>query len=429
MNKVLITFIIFLISISLFSQKSVKIKGKKETIYPFEINNNKLYFDWIKDNPNFDSIIVYGMGEATHGTKEFFDIKVKSFQYLVTHKNYRIFGIEASYGECNYINDYIQTGVGNIDTVMQYFSFWTWSTEEVKNLILWMQKYNQENDKKVIFYGFDMQDAYIPLKYLSDFLKPENSLSTKELNEIIKPIITKSKREIWSITNKKNSAFKDTMSIIENKLENWFVKYKNDLIKKHSEYKYKQLKYNLITYIQANKLNYKDYNYRDSCMAENVIEIQKLENAKMFIWAHNGHINKSSEYTTIRMGEYLYEKFQRKYYSVGFVFSKGSFQSYTRKKINIGSKFKVTTLPIYKKNTFTNELDKLNENIFFIDIQNSINRFFIHDLRTYFIGAVFIKKKWSSLKINPKKQYDGIIYLNNTSRAVPIKSIIDKLNK
>ena len=430
-RKTLILLIIFLSSMPLFSQEDVIIKDEKEIIYPFEINSNKLYFNWIKNNPNFDSVTVYAMGEATHGTKEFFDIKVQSFEYLVTHYNYRIFGIEASYGECCYINDYIQTGIGNIDIVMQYFRFWTWNTEEVKKLIIWMKDYNQNNVEKVVFYGFDMQYSQVPILYISDFLKPDTSAYVNELNEIIEPVILKNEREISMLLKKENCLFEDTVNIIGTQLDYWFEKYKSDLIKKYSQYRFNQLSFNLATYKQAIKRYNKSYNYRDSCMAENVLAIQRFENKKMFIWAHNGHINKTTlEYKRKRMGEYLHDELQNKYYSVGFVFSEGSFQSFVRKTDRVKKtayKFQVTTLAAYGRNTFTKELDKLGKDIFFIDIQQSNNTFFTRDLRSYSIGAVLIKKRRSSLTINPKTQFDGIIYLNNTTRAIPINKVQDKL--
>jgi erythromycin esterase len=159
-------------------------------------------------------------------------------------------------------------------------------------------------------------------------------------------------------------------------------------------------------------------------MAENVSEIQKLENKRMFIWAHNEHIKKGKSKYITRMGWFLSKHMENKYYSIGFVFNQGSFQScIPDKSQKTGYKLGVTKLPIYKKNTLTNELSKLNENSFFINIRDINNSFFSRTSKSYVVGAVFYKKKWSSFDINPKKEYDGLIYLSNTSRAVPVDSL------
>lgn len=401
------------------AQKNVILKGEEEVVYPFETNSEKMYFDWIKNIPNFGNIQVFAMGEATHGTKDFFDIKAKSFEYLVKHENFRIFGIEASYGECSFINDYIQTGIGEIDSVMHYFNYWTWRTEEVKALILWMKEYNKSNTEKIKFYGFDMQSICDPIKYLEHFFSNDSSDYVHAFRDIIKPITSKHVNEVWLLYAYDNQDFKDTLNNISKELEQWFSKNESALIKQYTSMKLKLLEYNLITYKQGIDFCGKGTNKRDSCMAKNVLEIQKIENEKMFIWAHNGHVNKSSRFPQTKwMGELLFEELQFKYYTVGFVFSEGSFQTYD--KTNKEYKTISTTIKASKKNTFTKPLDELGEEQFFIDLQQSNNTIFKRKLKTYVIGSTYFKKKWLSIPIKAKEQFDGIIYIKNTSSAVSI---------
>lgn len=155
--------------------------------------------------------------------------------------------------------------------------------------------------------------------------------------------------------------------------------------------------------------------------SQNVLQILKMENEKMFLWAHNRHVNKSSKSSRIKwMGEHLTEKMDSAYYSVGFIFSKGSFQSYVANK-EMKSERKITTLPTSKKNKLTNRLDELGEEQFFIDLQRSKNSLFNKKLRTYEVGHTYFKKKWASGPINAKKQFDGIIYIKNTLHTAPIE--------
>ncbi|WP_373497012.1 hypothetical protein [Aquiflexum sp.] len=56
---------------------------------------------------------IVGLGEATHGTKEFFQIKHRLMEFLVTQMDYTAFALEASYSDCQPINDYILTGKGD----------------------------------------------------------------------------------------------------------------------------------------------------------------------------------------------------------------------------------------------------------------------------------------------------------------------------
>lgn len=43
-----------------------------------------------------DGVRVVGLGEATHGTREFFTLKHRLFEYLVTSLGYSVLAMEAS---------------------------------------------------------------------------------------------------------------------------------------------------------------------------------------------------------------------------------------------------------------------------------------------------------------------------------------------
>jgi len=416
---------------------AVKLGTQNETVYPFEINNPNLYLDWTKYK-DFKDIEILGMGEATHGTKEFFEIKAKTFEYLVINCNYRVFGIEASYGECNYINDYINSGVGNIDSVMRNFDFWTWRTQEVKDLILWMKNYNQfkSNSEKICFYGFDMQDIFSPIKYLLDFVKNDSVLEWNKLKNLTKPIISKTFSQAYKDCRTRSSKFADTLRNIYSSLKDWMSENKTYFIKNYSNKIFEKFNLCLDNYGQAIRFvsanNDKLFKMRYSCMAYNIIRIHNLEKANMFIWAHNGHVylshqnNYPSSYG-LPMGGFLKKELGSKYYCIGFVFNQGNFQAREnmQKKINIfkqsKARLKEFSVPIYEKNTLTNDLSTLKLESFFIDLTSSHNSIFTKPGKAYFIGAVFYNKRNSSEVLIAKKQFDGLIYINKTTRAVPLE--------
>lgn len=55
---------------------------------------------------------VVGLGEATHGSHEFFTMKERIFRYLVEEKGYTTFALELSWSAGLQIDDYLQTGKG-----------------------------------------------------------------------------------------------------------------------------------------------------------------------------------------------------------------------------------------------------------------------------------------------------------------------------
>ncbi|MBI4907374.1 MAG: erythromycin esterase family protein [Acidobacteria bacterium] len=100
---------------------------------------------------------VVGLGEATHGTSEFFRMKHRLLEYLATNMGFTIFSIEASMPESYRVNDYVLTGRGDPKALLKGMYFWTWNTQEVLDMIEWMRQFNASGKGRVQFTGYDMQ--------------------------------------------------------------------------------------------------------------------------------------------------------------------------------------------------------------------------------------------------------------------------------
>lgn len=103
---------------------------------------------------------VVALGEATHGTRECFQLKHRLLEYLVAEMGFEIFAIEASWPDCARVNDFVMNGRGDPRLALGGRGFWTWDTEEVLQMILWMRQWNEDatHVRKVTFTGFDMQN-------------------------------------------------------------------------------------------------------------------------------------------------------------------------------------------------------------------------------------------------------------------------------
>ena len=135
------------------------------------------------------------LGEATHGTREFFQLKHRMLEFLVTEMGFTAFGIEATMPEAFAINEYVLTGKGDPARALAGLYFWTVNTEEVLDMIQWMRQYNADprNVKKVTFYGFDMQSAplaaTVTLAYLRTVDMEQATVAEQALAWIENPIM------------------------------------------------------------------------------------------------------------------------------------------------------------------------------------------------------------------------------------------------
>jgi len=136
---------------------------------------------------------IVALGEATHGTREFFQCKHRMLEFLVTEMGFNIFAMEASMPESFDINDLVLTGRGDPAKALAGLYFWTWDTEEVRAMIEWMRRYNADpqHARKVKFYGFDMQSApraaKVTLAYLRKVDPAEAQRVEKELALLANP--------------------------------------------------------------------------------------------------------------------------------------------------------------------------------------------------------------------------------------------------
>jgi len=429
--------------ISLFSQVNARIGAQETLIYPISVHKQDLSEELQPLQTLFAAKSIVGMGEATHGTREFFEIKNGVFQWLVNTCGYRVFGIEATYGGCCYINDFVQSGKGNIDSVMVHLDFWTWQTEEVRDLILWMKDYNAqaEHVEKLSFYGFDMQNFYAPVQYVTDFAKKHCPAQYDTLRAISFPVLGKTELQIYQLLQKKGNHFQDTLQHTYRLLKDWLLRNKTQLETTLPAGRYQMLWLCTDNLGQAVKSLsvHNQSRFRDSCMAYNVLQIQKFENKKMFVWAHNGHINLAypddkSVLMGPLMGGHLKKNLGDAYYAIGFVFNQGSFQAiqgpksigsaifkylFARKKLYRG--LRECTVPEQDKNTFTRALSATGYPAYFVDVARSGNPVFSTPLKTYDVGAIFMNYKRCSEPIHAKRQFDGLVYLDQTSRARPVR--------
>lgn len=113
---------------------------------------------------------IVALGEATHGTREFFQLKHRMVEYLAARKGFTIFSIEANMPEAYRLNQFVLGGEGDPKQLLKGMYFWTWNAEEVLDMILWMREFNKSGKGRIEFTGFDMQAPTVPIETVRKFL-------------------------------------------------------------------------------------------------------------------------------------------------------------------------------------------------------------------------------------------------------------------
>jgi len=112
---------------------------------------------------------IVSLGEATHGTREFFQLKHRILEFLATEMGFTIFAIEANMPEAYRLNDFVLNGNGDPAKLLKGMYFWTWDTQEVLDMILWMRDFNKSGKGRIEFTGFDMQTPDVAAGIVKDY--------------------------------------------------------------------------------------------------------------------------------------------------------------------------------------------------------------------------------------------------------------------
>jgi erythromycin esterase-like protein len=126
---------------------------------------------------------IVALGEATHGSREFFQLKHRMMEFLATEMGFTIFSIEANMPEAYRLNDYVLNGNGDPAKLIKGMYFWTWNTQEVLDMVLWMREFNKSGKGRVQFTGFDMQTPNVAADIVSDFVDKNDAKYADALHQ------------------------------------------------------------------------------------------------------------------------------------------------------------------------------------------------------------------------------------------------------
>lgn len=289
-----------------------------------------------------------GLGEATHGSREFFQLKHRLLEWLVGERGFNVFAIEATMPEAFDVNEYVLTGRGDPQRALAGLYFWTWDTEEVLDLIRWMRKWNSDpKHPKVKFYGFDMRQmpraAQVVRAYLERVNKGEAATWTTQLsplaNELDVRAVARAPEELQALAKAAGALVERfdaarAMWTTRSSAQAWAI------ARQHARL--------LVQSLEVLRLGPAPAagEARDRAMAENITWIAEHEGpqSKLVVWAHDFHVSYGSQ-SWHPMGQFLRTRWGKAYLNVGFAFDHGDFRSGDRQDNDRVHPFTVGPLP------------------------------------------------------------------------------------
>lgn len=263
---------------------------------------------------------VVGMGEATHGTAEFFRMKHRLTEFLATELGFTLFSIEANMPESYRMNDYVMTGRGDPKEILRGMYFWTWNTQEVLDMVEWMRRFNQSGRGLIQFTGFDMQFAPVAQRIVRDFIAKAEPAFLPALDDAWALVTAVNPIQLTSTNRAAIEAAVTAARGVRVHLEEGFAEF----IKSWPMAEVSWAVQNARVVEQATAVKIGGGLYRDEMMAANTAWIlQQNPSAKMAIWAHNYHVSR----VPAAQGSYLSRIYTADYVALGFAFHEGNYSA------------------------------------------------------------------------------------------------------
>ncbi|MBM7691225.1 erythromycin esterase-like protein [Peribacillus deserti] len=247
------------------------------------------------------------LGEASHGTSEFYTTRAEITKKLIKDKGFTFVAVEGDWPACQAINRYVKgydKDSRSARAVLKSFDrwpTWMWANEEIIDLIEWMKEYNESRQSQVKagFYGIDVYSLWESMDEVIRYLK-----------EIDSPDLEAAKQAFTCFEpfNRQNEEYAVSAGIYNEGCIDEVAKLLTTIQRKKEVYPHhEELNLNLQVNAMAvyNAENYyrtmvvhdeRSWNIRDMHMVDALNEIMDFYGSagKAIVWEHNTHVGDAS---------------------------------------------------------------------------------------------------------------------------------------
>lgn len=275
------------------------------------------------------------LGEASHGTSEFYRARAAISRRLIERHGFNIVAVEGDWPDCATIDRYVRhrpAREGEM-TAFERFPLWMWRNREVDAFVRWLHGHNANRayERMCGFYGLDLYNLGASIRAVIDFLDkedPELGRLAHRRYGCLDP---------WA----EDPALYGRHSLLEGyaRCEVGVIQMLKDLLQKQLDcyrpecdewldaaanarlVKDAEAYYRVMYHGSAESWNLRDQHMFDTL---NMILDAKGPNAKAIVWAHNSHIGNAAftdmgmEREELNIGQLVKEKWDARARLIGF---------------------------------------------------------------------------------------------------------------
>ena len=242
------------------------------------------------------------LGEASHGTAEFYDMRAAITRALVEHKRFTIVALEADWPEAQRIDRYVRgtTVAPHPEQAFDRFPTWMWANQQVRAFVDWLAEHNRrvpDGRRKVGVYGLDLYSLHrsigAVLRYLDD-VDPASAAVARHRYACLAPwqadpaaygsaVLTGRYRSCeQAVSDILTSLFQERTRYSATDTERFLDAEANARLIANAERYYRIMYYGSV----------ESWNLRDTHMFETLDAVMRYRgpDSKAVVWAHNSHL-------------------------------------------------------------------------------------------------------------------------------------------
>jgi protein-L-isoaspartate(D-aspartate) O-methyltransferase len=273
------------------------------------------------------------LGEATHGTSEFYRMRARITQALLERKGFNIVAVEADWPDAARIDHYVRDRDVPAQSWRAFARFptWMWRNREFLDFVEWLRAHNQElpHDRRVRFSGLDLYSLYTSISEVLRFLDerdPRVARIARERYGCLTPwqsdpaaygraALRGEYRSCEGEVVRMLEALLAQLIQVDAKDEAFFDAVQNARLVADAESYYRIMYYG----------SHESWNHRDRHMFQTLETLLRFRgpDAKAVVWEHNSHVGDAlatemSARGELNLGELCRKRFGDAAYAVGF---------------------------------------------------------------------------------------------------------------
>lgn len=280
------------------------------------------------------------LGEATHGTSEFYRMRARITRELIAQKGFSFVAIEGDWPDAARIDHYVRHRQYPPSewTAFARFPVWMWRNREVREFVDWLRAHNAgvNSSDRVAFHGLDLYSLYNSIRSVLEYLEtvdPKTAEVARRRYGCLTPwqsdpatygqatltgTYQTCEREVTSMLT---DLMQKRRIYAEHDGERFLDAVQNARLVANAERYYRTMYYG----------SRSSWNLRDSHMFETLENLLSFHGpqSKAIVWAHNSHVGDSaatemSARDEYNIGHLCREKFASASYAIGFGTNSGT---------------------------------------------------------------------------------------------------------